>query len=275
MKFFARKSGRWWAFSIAAHVLLIAALAQIVFKYPLGQLMGITPEEVKPERLQYIALPAAPTENSGGGGAPSRRASAPAALEAPVAVPDAVPAPSADTTRAQAAGGTGTGVGVDGSGYATGLVPRAPDPRITLQPGGMVRTPRTVAEDVDSIVDLAIGIYVDSLATAAKQRKPGDWTIAGKDGDKWGVDQNNIYLGKYKIPSALLALLPLNKAGGGSPIEARSTAYIRRDIMENAQRSISEDEFRAAVKRIRERKEREKRERLLASDSKAEQPKQQ
>ena len=274
MKFFARRTGRWWAFSLAAHVLLIAALTQIVFRYPLGQLMGITPEEIKPERLQYIALPAAPTENSGGGGSASKTSSAPAALRAPVAVPDAVPAPAADTSRAQAAGGTGTGVGVDGSGYATGLVPRQPDPRIALQPGGLMRTPRTVAQDVDSIVDLAVGIYVDSLATAARERKPGDWTV-GKDGDKWGVDQNNIYLGKYKLPSALLALLPLNKSGGGSPIEARTTAYIHRDIMENAQRAISEDEFRAAVKRIRERKEREKRERLLASDTKAEQPKQQ
>ena len=273
MKFFPRRTGRWWAFSIAAHVLLIAALAQIVFKYPLGQLIGISRQEIQPERLQYIALPAAPTENSGGGGA-SKTPSAPAALAAPVAVPDAVPVPAADTSRAQAAGGTGTGMGVDGSGYATGLVPRQPDPRIALQPGGVVRTPRTVAQDVDSIVDLAIGIYVDSLATAARQRKPGDWTV-GKDGEKWGVDQNNIYLGKYKLPSALLALLPLNKAGGGSPIEARTTAYIRRDVMENAQRAISEDEFRAAVKRIRERKEREKREGLLASDSKAEQPKQQ
>jgi hypothetical protein len=49
-----------------------------------------------------------------------------------------------------------------------------------------------------------------------------------------------------------------------SPIEQRSLAYIRRDVLENAQRSINEDEFRAAVKRIRERKERERREGLLA-----------
>jgi hypothetical protein len=152
---------------------------------------------------------------------------------------------------------------------ATGLVPNQPDARIALQPGVMVRTPRTMAQDVDSIVDLAVGVYVDSMAEAAKQRQPGDWTFKGKDGKVWGVDQNNIYLGKYKLPSAILALLPLNKGSGMSPIEARSTAYIRRDVLENAQRSISEDEFRAAVKRIRERKEREKRDKQLATDSKA------
>jgi len=41
--------------------------------------------------------------------------------------------------------------------------------------------------------------------------------------------------------------------------------------MENAQRQITEDEFRASVKRIRERKERERREKMLA-DSKGQRP---
>lgn len=268
MKFYARRSGRWWAFSIAAHAVIVAVFLQMAFRYPLGNLMGIRREEIKAERLQYIALPAGPTEHSGGRPAAAKKG-APAALRAPVTAPAQVPdATPADTSRSQAAGGTGTGVDAGGSGLATGVVPRQPDPRIALQPGVMVRTPRTLAEDVDSIVDLAIGVYVDSAAEAAKMRKPGDWTFKGKDGKVWGVDQNNIYLGKYKLPSAILALLPLNKAGGGSPIEARSMAYIRRDVMENAQRAISEDEFRAAVKRIRERKEREKREKQLASDTK-------
>jgi len=30
------RSPRWWAVSVVVHVALIAALAQIVFKYPLG-----------------------------------------------------------------------------------------------------------------------------------------------------------------------------------------------------------------------------------------------
>jgi hypothetical protein len=269
VKFFERRTGRWWAFSIAAHAIIIALLLQVMFEYPLGQLMGIRRQELKPERLQYIALPAPPTEHSGGGAPPAAKAGAPAALRAPVVAPTQVPdATPVDTSRSQAAGGAGTGVDVGGSGFATGLVPRQPDARIALQPGVMIRTPRTVAEDVDRIVDLAVGVYVDSMAETAKQRKPGDWTFKGKDGQVWGVDQNNIYLGKYRLPSAVLALLPLNKGNGGSPIEARSAAFIRRDVLENAQRAVSEDEFRAAVKRIRERKEREKREKQLAADSK-------
>ena len=275
MKFFERRTARWWAISITAHVFMIAALAQIAFKYPLGQLLGIIRPPVEAERLQYIALPAQPTQHSGGVGA--AESYAPAALRAPVAVPTTTPPiRPADTSRAQAAGGTGAGLGVSGgdAGYATGVVPRQPDPRIALQPGAIVRTPRTVAEDVDSIMNLAIGIYVDSASRAAKQRKPGDWTITGKDGEKWGLDEQFIHLGKFKLPSAILAMLPLNK-GGGSPIEARTAAYIRRDVLENAQRSISEDEFRAAVKRIRERKEREKQQKVLAADTKSEPPKQQ
>lgn len=275
MRILERRTGRWWAISITAHVFIVAALAQMVFSYPLGQLMGIMRPEQRSERLQYIALPPAQTQSSGGRGAPNPE-SAPAALRAPSVAPGPIPAePRADTTRAQAAGGTGTGFGVSGSAHATGIVPRQPDPRIALQPGSLIRTPRTIAEDVDSIVNLAIGIYVDSVSIAAEQRRPGDWTFKGKNGEKWGVDEQWIHLGKHKLPSALLALLPLNKAGGGSPIEARTAAYIRRDVMENAQRSISEDEFRAAVKRIRERKEREKREKVLASDSRNETPKQQ
>lgn len=268
-----RRSAGSLAASIAIHIVAVAALVQIVFRYPLGQLMGLTEPEVNQERVQYVKLPPQPTEHSGGGHAatPVRKA-APAPLETPTVAPTIVPeARPSDSSRAHAAGGTGTGIGVSGSGLATGIEPRLPDKRIALEPGPMVRVPRTVAEDVDSIVNVAIGIYQDSMALFARQRKPGDWTIKGKNGEKWGVDQQYIYVGKYKIPSALLALLPLN-ASAQSPIETRSANYIRRDVLENAQRSISEDEFRAAVKRIRERKEREKREKQLASDGKTQPP---
>ena len=266
-----RRSAGSLAASIAIHVVAVAILVQVVFRYPLGQLMGLSEPEVSQERIQYVRVQPPPTENSGGGhrAEPVKHA-APAALQTPTAVPTTVPvAHPNDSSKAHAAGGTGTGLGVSGSELATGIEPRQPDPRIALAPGQIARSPRTTAQDVDSIVSLAIGIVQDSMQIAAGQRKPGDWTIKGKNGDTWGWDQNgNIRLGKVTIPGALLAMLPLNKAGGGSPIEARSTAYIRRDVLENGQRAISEDEFRAAVKRIRERKEREKRQKMLASDSK-------
>jgi hypothetical protein len=266
---FSRRNPGWLAASLAIHVVAVATLLQIVFRYPLGQLIGLAEPELK-ERIQYVKLPAQPTEHSGGGlAATPIRSATPAPLQTPTVAPTTIPeAHPSDSSTAHAAGGTGTGFGVSGSGLATGIVPRQPDRRIALEPGTLAHTPRTIAEDVDSIVDLAIGIVQDSMAIAAGRKKPGEWTIKGKDGQTWGWDQSGIRLGKFTIPQALLALLPLNVGSAQSPIEARSAAFIRRDIMDNGQRAISEDEFRAAVKRIRERKEREKREKQLASDTK-------
>jgi hypothetical protein len=262
-----KRSPRWWLVSIAIHVAAVMLLAQLVFKYSLGQLMGIPREELTQERIQYVVP--TPPEASGGQSAktPSPNA-APAALRAPAAVPTSIPVPAnIDSSRSQTAGGTGSGDGPGGSGAATGISPRLPDSRIALAPNTVPRTPRTTAEAVDSIVSLVIGIVNDSIQIANAQRKPGDWTVKGKDGKVWGWDpQGNIRLGKFTIPGALLALLPMNTQSRINPIEQRSLAYIRRDIIENAQRSVNEDEFREAVKRIRERKERERRQQQLASE---------
>ena len=259
-----RPNARSLAISIVIHVAIIAALGSIVWKYPLGQVMGIRQERMRPERLHYIQLPAAPTQGSTSG--PVKAGGSPGALKAPVETPTTVTPPTrSDSGRSEAAGGTGDGSG-SGGGIATGIVPRQPDPRIALSTEPYARVPLTVAETVDSIGTVAIGIYNDSMAIAARQRKPGDWSVKGKDGKVWGWDDKGIRLGKFTIPNALLALLPLNGGSGVSPIEQRSLAYIRRDVLENGQRSISEDEFRSAVKRIRERKERERRQNLLAEE---------
>jgi len=251
------------AISIVVHVVIGLALGTIVWRYPLGQVDG-RPPKVRAERLHYITLPTEPTESSGSGRA--TQGGSPAPLRPPVQAPAGVPTTApVDSGRSEAAGGTGDGRG-SGGGAATGVVPRQPDSRIALSTEPLTRIPLNMAETVDSIVSVAIGIYNDSMAMAAKQRQPGDWSVKGKDGNVWGWDNKGIRLGKFTIPNALLALLPLNAGGGVSPIEQRSLAYIRRDIMENAQRSISEDEFRAAVRRIRERKERERRENMIAEE---------
>lgn len=264
-----RRSPRWWAVSILVHIALIAVLAEIVFEYPLGQIVGISRRrQIVPERIQYIQLARPAGESSGGGRTETPAANAaPAPLQAPADVPATVPVPPpTDSSRSQAAGGTGRGDSSDGIGPATGVAPSLPDSRIALSPRVIGRVERSTVEQVDSIVELVVGIVRDSIAIADAQRRPGDWTKTDKAGRVWGWDpQGNIRLGKFTIPGALLALLPLNMSGPMSPIEQRSLAYIRRDIMENAQRSINEDEFRAAVKRIRERKERERREGQLAA----------
>ena len=61
--------------------------------------------------------------------------------------------------------------------------------------------------------------------------------------------------------TALLALLPLNRMQG-NPIAMerdRNAAYMRADILLHAQASMNEEQFRKAVRAIRDRKERERR----------------
>ena len=269
MKFFAREKRNRGslAVSIALHVFLIGALFSMVFSYPLGQLMGIREPEQQHEQLHFVALPRQPTENSGGrSGAPKPNA-APARLVAPPVTPMQLPVPSTalEPAPARAAGGEGDGFGVTGSGLATGLVPRQPDSRIRLSaPEAAYRIPRGNAQDVDSIIDITVGIAIDSLAILQREGKLPEWIKRTKGGGEWGLTPGYIALGKVKIPTALLALLPLNIGPGKSPIDVRAAADIRRTVLENGVRAVSEDEFKAAVKRIRERKERERKEKAQA-----------
>jgi hypothetical protein len=254
------------AISIALHVVLITALFSVVFRYPLGQLIGIPEPQVNTERLTFVRVAPQPTAHSGRTTL-LEQGSRPAALAPPTAVPEKMPPVTSDSGTAQAAGGSGAGKGVAGAGDATGIVPMPPDPRIDLGAERIQRVPQTVVVAVDSIIELTVGIVNDSMGVYAARNKPPEWIKKTATGE-WGITPQYIALGKLKIPTALLALLPLNTNSRVSPIEARRDAYIRRDILENAQRSISEDEFRAAVKRIRERKERERKEKQLAADGK-------
>ncbi|MFZ9898568.1 MAG: hypothetical protein ACO3F5_03930 [Gemmatimonadaceae bacterium] len=75
------------------------------------------------------------------------------------------------------------------------------------------------------------------------------------------MDPQYIRLGKYSIPTALLALLPLNVPANGLEMErARRLSSMRSEIMEQAERRARDDDFYAAVRALRERKERERRE---------------
>ena len=267
-----KRSRRWWVISIAIHAALMFALAQIVFRYPIGQLLGLPKTRIQPERITYVATPR-PSSGSTKTTKATSQPPSPAPLAAPRTTPTTVPPPALDSIRSQAAGGRGTGRDGTGSGIATGVVPAMPDSRIPLAADQVIITPRTLEQEVDSMITLAVGIVNDSLAFQAAQRKPGDWTIKGKDGKVWGMDpQGNIRLGKFVIPGALLALIPLNVQSAQSPIEQRSAAYNRADIIRHAGFAVTEDEFRAAVKRIRERKEKERQRQLAEGKGKTATP---
>ena len=250
--------------SIVIHVFVIIALATITFHYPLGQLIGLRRDrDHTPERLQYVALPRG---DEGGNGSQSTSTppakGTPAKLQAPTAIPSVVPPIPSRDSSVGAISGKDDGKGGARAGIATGVEPAAPDPRIPLAAAPYQPAPRSQAQLADSAVQAAFGVYFDSAKYAAEHpgRQPGDWTKTTADGGKWGWDPGGIRLGKFTIPNAVLAALPLKIGSGQSPVEARNAAWMHNDLLNKVQQSISEDEFRDAVRRIRERKEKERRE---------------
>jgi hypothetical protein len=86
-----------------------------------------------------------------------------------------------------------------------------------------------------------------------------DWTTE-VGGRKFGLDDKYIYVAGIRIPSVLLALLPLPDAGNYDRNQAYNRLMdIRRDIYQAAARADNTAEFKRYVKEIRERKERERR----------------
>ena len=249
--------------SIALHILLGAALLWLLsMPYPFHEwLPRKSPYESKPEeRINYVEVPS--------GGAPGRAGSegGPAAaprpappLVAPREVPARVPRAAPAAPEAPPAAGGAAGRGAGGTGLRQGITPSFEDSRVWLPPGNAPSQPQSLSDSLDSAIGSALRIHQDSMRAlaAAQGRKPGDWTFE-KGGKKWGMDSKKIYIGDVSIPTAILALLPLN--AGTNPIknrEERQLNFQRKEILEQAQRAMNEEEFREAVKRIRERKQRE------------------
>lgn len=252
--------------SLLVHGAVAALLANAAFHYDFSALGGPRPATPVVEKITYVAV--APAGGALGGtaaGAPAKATTPQRGLVSPVRVPTSVvPAPEpVGGTPGGVDGGRGVG---GGAGPATGVVPADPDPRLSADAHQFVPVPKTHGQRVDSAVHAIIFAYNDSVAKAAAQagRKPGDWTFE-RDGKKWGIDGNKIYLGKFSIPSAVLAALPLHIQGNpGETIADRLVTTRRGDLMEHAESQYQNLEFKDAVKRIRERKDRERREKLVA-----------
>lgn len=153
-----------------------------------------------------------------------------------------------------------------GSGPTRGIKPNYDDTRVWGGKPEFVYAPKTDKERLDSALYTTLARHLDSLAANAyspNKFERGDWTF-GREGSKWGIDQQYIRLGRFQIPTALLALLPMNRMQA-NPIAMerdRNAAYMRADIMYHAQAAMNEEQFRKAVRDIRNRKERERRNRV-------------
>jgi hypothetical protein len=257
----ARRPSASFLVSLALHVAL--AVVFVRFLVAPSEFLNIfghrASEPVPVERIGFLALPKAkekPVEGRSGGDNRPAIAKPPRRLVAPSVVPSQIPPPP--TTPAPAAVEEGSGPLVGSGGPAKGIRPTYADPRLWPAPGDIVAAPKTPTQRLDSVIATIIQPFNDTLAARAAQRQPGDWTIE-KDGRKYGIDQKYIHLGKAKIPTAILALLPLNLQANPIVSERnRIQNQLHSDIMSQAQRGMNEADFRKAVRSIRERKERER-----------------
>ena len=264
--------------SIAIHIGAGAFLLWLLsIPYPLRELLERTRPRVAPERISFISIPnrgETSPGRSGGDGLPERPNTQPtptAPLVAPSATPSAIPRPPDNPPR-EAVGGSGPLVGRGGP--VRGVVPSYSDPRVWVDPRERpLGLPRSVSEQLDSMLVTGTQRARDSMVLAAAQRRPGDWSWT-RDGRKYGWDSLGIHLGGITIPreALLLAGIFTNVDAASNPTvadRARTIRAMTQDINYNAPRAMNAEEFRTAVKRIRERKERERREAREAEEQKA------
>jgi hypothetical protein len=251
--------------SVAVHAVVGAALVRVLtMPLPLSEYFAREHVTSLPvERISFVTLPKGTSAvttpgRSGGDGRPERPNARPAPpLVAPPATPPTLPAPAPIT---EDSGGSGPVVGRGGP--TRGIRPSFSDPRVWMAPGPVVSAPKSAAERLDSSLVARLKAHEDSLAAFAhtpSKLERGDWTFE-KGGKKYGIDQKWIHVGGVRIPTAVLAALPFGNVQGNPTAMERERTLNRMnaDIAYQAQRAMNEDEFRTAVRNIRQRKERER-----------------
>jgi hypothetical protein len=116
---------------------------------------------------------------------------------------------------------------------------------------------------LDSAVASWVATYWDSVARAqGSARNPLDWTVE-RNGKKYGVDPGFIYFGKFKVPTALLAAIPLKVQANPTAVERnRALDVMRADIMYQAMRATTEEDFKSRIQAIMERVDKQRRDSL-------------
>lgn len=269
--------------AVAIHVVVGAVLVQLLtFGHGIPSWLRFgASDRLTEERLTYVTPrePAKPAPVAPVRRAVAARPSVAPSVTAPAAEPSAPVAAAPRDTGSGVGAGAGVGIGTADPavrgvrpGYYDGRVWR--DPVVVGNAGGGGGGDR--ADNLDSIMGFVLTQARDSLdslnrAQGRTGRQPGDWTRTGKNGEKWGWDSQGIRLGKVMIPNALLALLPLNAAtaanmsGNMSRMDSdRRLAASRADIMRMSERGMGEADFRKIVNELRDRREKERRDRLKA-----------
>ena len=175
------------------------------------------------------------------------------------APPPAPPRPLAERSQPAAAPTTGPGrraLGRLGPGLGEGKLWVEPLPLAPRELAALV-TRRNPQELADSFVTAVVQAYLDSIAhdPDVMPLRPPSW-VATVGGTRYGIDANHIYVAGLKIPTALLALIPLPGGGNQRPID-HSLETMAYDLRVAGQRARNLDDFRQAVRELRRKKEQE------------------
>ena len=143
------------------------------------------------------------------------------------------------------------------------LIPDLGDGRLWVRPLPLPprelakRLYKSNAELVDSAVTQIIQAFLDSVGAApgAESAELPDWTKE-VDGLKFGLDSKNIYIAGLKIPAAVLALLPIPAASNQQNAFKRD-GIIYDDLRHAAQQAQTMDDFKEAIRKLREQRQRE------------------
>lgn len=113
----------------------------------------------------------------------------------------------------------------------------------------------------DSAVVAITQHFLEAVAAAEAQRTASgrpDWTTTIGD-QPVGLDERWIYLGPIKVPTALLALLPINVMANPTEVAAaRKRNSMREDILTAGWRAANLADTKKAIRALREEKERDR-----------------
>lgn len=257
-----RREWSWWALvaSVVAHVLLLSVPATWEMR---ERPRMEAPLLSLPQHIAVVDMPYREPE-------PAARPR-PQLPEIDAPVSPGAPQPAEELEAGQPAGqpaapadtGAGAPVAPEGQGRRTvpSLRPSLGEGTLwvrplPLPPGELAqRLTRSHYELVDSAISEIVQIYIDSILRAPTpvDNRPPSWvtTIGGKT---FGIDSRNIYLGGLKIPSAILALLPIPSTSNLDLRYAQRTRDIQADLQYAAQRAQTMEDFKAAIRQLREQR---------------------
>ncbi len=249
----------WVAMSIVAHAVLL-----VVFAYTNGPWHPRAPRRSLAYLMDLRGLPPEPQELPFSLGRPH------AARRGTMLSMARLPLPAADTAPGDPAGVVTTdtlprvGYGRRGEDAFAALTPHFADRRLWVRPlvipedGGRPIT-------LDSVARAWFMLMADSMERHPEMSPnfnpyaPRPWTFQ-RNGQTYGLDGAGLHLGTFTIPTMVLALLPFPQ---GNVDQARANGVLmnmRADMLRAAARAQTEEDFRRAVRGIRERKDRERRE---------------